>query len=68
MLHQGNRFSSKYSEETRRGVEDYFNSQLDKVDLPYVSTEERAFMLTRMLEMYANPLRNKLRTILCSDD
>lgn len=68
MLHQSNRFSSKYSEETRRGVEDYFNSQLDKVDLPYVSTEERAFMLTRMLEMYANPLRNKLRTILCSDD
>ncbi len=64
MLNNTSRFARKYTPERRREVEDYFNSQLSKVDLPDVTDEERAFMMEKMLVMYANPLKNKLRTIL----
>lgn len=45
-------------------MERYFNNQLNKVDVPDVTPDERAFMLEMMLVMYANPLKNKLKTIL----
>lgn len=64
MLHRTERFHGKYTAEQRKGTEDYFNSQLNKVDVPDVTQEERDFMLEMMLVMYANPLKNKLRTIL----
>lgn len=64
LLSGGERFKSHYSEERKREVQDYFNAQLDKVDLPEISTEEREFMLEKMFTMYANPLKNKLRTII----
>lgn len=64
LLHTGNRFASKYTEETKRNVIDYFEGQLDKVELEAVTKEERDFMLNKMLVMYANPLRNKLKTII----
>lgn len=64
MLNHTERFASKYTQEKKEEVLNYFNTQLDKVDLPDVSTEEREFMMEMMLTMYANPLRNKLITIL----
>lgn len=64
MLHRTSRFREKYSEEQRKDTEEYFNRQLDKIDVPDVSDEEREFMLEMMLVMYANPLKNKLKTIL----
>lgn len=64
LLHGCNRFASHYTDERKKEVEGYFNSQLDKVDLADVTVEERAFMLEKMYVMYANPLRNKLRTII----
>lgn len=64
LLHGGTRFAALYSEERKREVLDYFNSQLDKVDLNDVTPEEREFMMGRMYVMYANPLKNKLRTII----
>lgn len=64
LLHGGTRFAALYSEERKREVLDYFNSQLDKVDLHDVTPEEREFMMGRMYVMYANPLKNKLRTII----
>lgn len=64
ILHDTTRFSSKYTSEKKREVMDYFNTQLDKVDLPDISVEEREFMMQMMLTMYANPLKNKLLTIL----
>lgn len=67
LLNDTSRFARKYTPERRQEVEDYFNSQLDKINLPDVTTEERAFMLEKMLVMYANPLKNKLRTILGAD-
>ena len=38
----------------------YLDGQLDKVDLPDITAEERAFMRRAILGMYANPLRNQL--------
>lgn len=64
MLHHCQRFSCKYTPEQRVEVEDYFNRQLNKIDIDDVTLEERDFMLEMMLVMYANPLKNKLKTIL----
>lgn len=64
MLHRVERFHGKYTQEQRVEAENYFNSQLDKVDVPDLTTEERDFMMEMMLVMYSNPLKNKLKTIL----
>lgn len=64
MLHGTTRFSGKYSELERKETEEYFENQLNKVDVENVTVEERKFMLGMMLTMYANPLKNKLKTIL----
>lgn len=64
MLHHCSRFCRKYTPEQRAEAEEYFNTQLNKVDVPDVTEEERQFMLEMMLTMYANPLKNKLKTIL----
>ncbi len=64
LLHDTNRFARKYTEEKKEETIAYFNRQLDKVDLDDVTAEEREFMWQMMLTMYANPLRNKLRSLL----
>lgn len=64
LQHGITRFSRKYTQQQRDDFESYLNSQLDKVDLPDITFEEREYMRQMMLVMYANPLRNKLRTIL----
>lgn len=64
ILNGGNRFARKYTDAERDAVENYMNSQLDKIDLPDITTEEREYLRTMMLTMYANPLKNKLKTIL----
>lgn len=68
LLHNSNRFAAHYTEEKRREVIDYFNAQLDKVDLKDITLEEHEFMINRMYVMYANPLKNKLRTIIGIDE
>lgn len=64
MLHSTNRFEHLYTPERKQEVEQYWSRQLDKVDLPDVTPEERKYMMEMMLTMYANPLKNKLRAIL----
>ena len=64
LLTGGHRFESHYTDTRKAEVSDYFNGQLDKVDLPGITFEEREFMLEKMYVMYANPLKNKLRTII----
>lgn len=68
LLHNTNRFEKYYTEEKKLEVQNYFNTQIDKVDLPDVSLEEHDFMINQMYVMYANPLKNKLRTIIGSED
>ncbi|MDE6062623.1 MAG: acyltransferase, partial [Duncaniella sp.] len=53
-------YRERYSDEEMKTVNDYIEGQLDKVDIPDVTTQERNFMRTYMYMMYANPLRNKL--------
>ncbi len=53
-------YRERYSADEARTVSDYIEGQLDKVDIPDVTTQERNFMRTYMYMMYANPLRNKL--------
>ncbi|MDE6795560.1 MAG: acyltransferase [Muribaculaceae bacterium] len=64
LLHETDRFARKYTEEKKEETIAYFNRQLDKVDLDNVTPEERDYMWQMMLTMYANPLRNKLRSLL----
>lgn len=68
LLMHTERFKSHYTDSRKQEVEDYFNAQLDKVDLPGVTVEEREYMLEKMFVMYANPLKNKLRTIIGAED
>ena len=64
MLEHTSRFARKYTDEQKNGFEEYLNRQLDKIDLNDVTAEEREWMRERIIIMYANPLRNKLKTIL----
>lgn len=64
MLNQTQRFAGKYTESERLETINYFNKQLSKVDLADVTEEEHEFMMQMMLTMYANPLKNKLKTLL----
>lgn len=64
ILHSTNRFERKYTPEKKQEVIDYFNRQLDKVELEDITSEDREYMWHMMLTMYANPLKNKLRALL----
>lgn len=64
LLHHTDRFSRKYTPEKKEEITSYFNKQLDKVDLEEVTAEEREFMWEMILIMYANPLKNKLKSLL----
>lgn len=63
-LHETNRFSHKYTEEERTQCLDYFEKQLAKIDIDDISEEEHSYMREMILIMYANPLKNKLKSIL----
>lgn len=53
-------FASEYTHDDEARFDEYLTRQLNKVDLPDITPDEREFMRTRILEMYANPLRNRL--------
>lgn len=64
MLHHTNRFSRNYTDQQKQEAIDYFNRQLAKVEIDDLKEEERDYMMEMMLYMYANPLKNKLKTLL----
>lgn len=51
------RFAHSYSDSERDHFLGYLKQQLDKID---VQAKDEDFLRKRMLEMYANPLKNKL--------
>lgn len=59
-LEQSDCFKSKYTEDDVTYFRNYLDRQLDKVDLPDITPEERQYMKNMMLGMYAYPLHNKL--------
>ncbi len=64
MLHNTTRFSRNYTEQQKQETIDYFNRQLAKADIDDLKEDERDYMMEMMLYMYANPLKNKLKTLL----
>lgn len=64
MLNNTHRFERKYTKEQREKFEEYLNGQIAKIDVSDISTEEHGWLREMMLTMYANPLKNKLKTIL----
>ena len=63
-LHHTERFAHKYTAEEKKEYLEYFETQLTKIDVPDITEEEHEFMKEMILIMYANPLKNKLKSIL----
>ena len=59
MLTGTKRFSSNYGLIDKKHFEEYLQGQLDKIVLP---NKDEAFLRTKILEMYTNPLKNHLAT------
>lgn len=53
-------FADHYTAADMERFDAYIAKQLAKVDVPDITDEEKAFMRTMMLTMYANPLKNQL--------
>ena len=53
-------YAERYTTEEADKVTAYIEGQLDKIDVPDMTIQERNFLRTYMYTMYANPLRNKL--------
>lgn len=51
------RFSDHYGLKDKKAFEDYFQKQLDKIVIP---NKDENFLRKKILEMYANPLKNFL--------
>ncbi len=64
MVEHTSRFARKYTPEQKKEFEEYLDRQLQKVDLKEITVEEHDWMREKIITMYANPLRNQLRTIL----
>lgn len=62
-LYGGHEFADKYTSVNLEDFDAYVGAQLAKVDIADVTDEERDYMRTMMLTMYANPLKNKLSTL-----
>ncbi|MCK9301133.1 MAG: 1-acyl-sn-glycerol-3-phosphate acyltransferase [Bacteroidales bacterium] len=56
LLDEADTFVKSYSRTERERFTEYLQKQLDKIDLP---DKDEAFLRNKMLEMYANPLKNK---------
>lgn len=54
------RFADEYSNADSKHFESYLQHQLSKVEIPNLSQEDKDYIMTMMLTMYANPLVNKL--------
>ena len=59
MLTGTKRFNSNYGLRDKIHFEEYLQGQLDKIVLP---NKDEAFLRTKILEMYTNPLKNHLAT------
>ncbi len=51
-------YAAEYTDADVEEFNRYIDGQLDKVDVPDITADERAFMRHTVLAMYANPVRN----------
>lgn len=61
LLNVEHRFADCYTSADVDAVNERLETQLAKVDLPDITTEEMNYMRRMVLTMYANPLSNKLK-------
>ena len=59
LLRDENRFVKEYTTMEKLDFERYLSLQITKIDIP---DKDEDFLMKRLLEMYANPLINKLQT------
>jgi hypothetical protein len=59
LLRDENRFAKEYTTMEKLDFERYLSLQIAKIDIP---DKDEDFLMIRLLEMYANPLINKLQT------
>lgn len=64
-VHHTDEYRSGYTEAEVEAFNKYIDTQLDKVDVPDITPEEREFMRQTMLTMYANPLKNQRTALDC---
>ena len=64
-INNTDRFADHYTQADVDSFENYVNAQLDKVELDDVTPDEREYMYSMMLTMYANPLKNQLAAVGC---
>ena len=62
-INNTDRFADHYTQSDVDSFENYVNAQLDKVELDDVTPDEREYMYSMMLTMYANPLKNQLAAV-----
>jgi hypothetical protein len=60
LLQGGNTYADRYTAEERATFEAYLAGQLQKIEMP---GKDEAFLRTKILEMYANPALNQLKTL-----
>lgn len=60
LLDGSGRFEPQYSLEERKRFRQYIHGQLGKIELP---NKDVPFLYGKLLEMYANPLKNYLKTV-----
>ena len=60
LLQGGNAYADRYTAEERATFEKYIAGQLQKIEMP---GKDEAYLRTKMLEMYANPALNQLKTL-----
>ena len=53
------RFDTEYTEEEEKDFEKYLDFQMAKIEL---ENKDEEFLRSKLIEMYANPLRNKMET------
>lgn len=64
-INDGKRFAGNYSKEDEISFNEYIEKQLDRVDIPDITPDERDYMRRMMWTMYANPLTNQLAAAEC---
>ena len=58
-------YVKRYTPEDVKRFEEYVEAQVARVEIDDPSEEDLAFMRDKMYQMYANPLKNKLKAIGC---
>lgn len=61
IIEDSTEFADRYTESEKQSVLEYIDRQLAKVDAKDITDEEYQFMKNAILDMYANPLKNKLK-------